>query len=278
MDRCNGSAERLIMRSFVKTALYLFFYCIDRCGKFFFSPKEISVLMYHSVEDGAWKLGVSKSEFIKQLAYLKEHYTLVPLADIVAFMKGEVGLPDKAVALTFDDGYADIYETVFPLVKESRIPITVFLTTDLEKKWGNLGRLTWGQVREMHESGLVNFEAHGHEHINLAEASHDSKRMTEELERCRNEIFQHIGYTPRYFAYPFGYKNDTVRAFIKTAGFEAAFSINEGFINRGGDLFSVKRTQVDRTMNFFLFRARLTGAIELNRKFVDFFRKIYGRK
>ncbi|MBI5913475.1 polysaccharide deacetylase family protein [Candidatus Azambacteria bacterium] len=266
------------MRSFVKTALYLFFYCLNHCAKLFFLRKEISVLMYHSVEDGAWKYGVGTEMFRRQLAYLRKKYHIVPLADIVAFMKGDIELPDKIVALTFDDGYADAHETVFPLIRGFSIPITVFLTTNLEKQWGGLERLTWEQVRTMHRSGLVRFEAHGHDHINLAEVSSDAGEMTKEIETCRDVIFQRLGYNVRYIAYAAGHKNDAVMAFVKKTGFEAAFSISEGLIKKGDDLFSVKRTQVDRTMSFFLFKARLTGAVDLNRKFVDFFRRAYGKK
>lgn len=266
------------MRSFIKTAVYAFFYCLNYYRKFFSSEKEILVLMYHSVENGSWKYGVGIEEFQKQLAYLKKKYHIVPLADIVAFIKGDSELPDKTVALTFDDGYTDAYETVFPLIRKLSIPITVFLTTNLGKKWGGLERLTWDQIQEMHQSGSVSFEAHGYDHTNLTSISDDSKKMGEEIETCWNDIFQHLGYRARYIAYAAGHKNDAVKAFVKSAGFEAAFSITEGLIKKDDDLFSVKRTQVDRTMSFFLFRARLTGAIELNRKFVDFFRKIYGRK
>ena len=139
-------------------------------------------------------------------------------------------------------------------------------------------RLTWEEVREMHKSDLVSFEAHGHDHINLAEASSDIGMLTRELGACRDAIFQNLGYKVRYIAYAAGHKNSAVMGFVKDVGFEAAFSISEGLIKKEGNPYAIKRTQVDRTMSFFLFRARLTGAVDLNRKFIDFFRNAYEKK
>ena len=242
--------------------------------------KEVVVLMYHSVEDTNWKYGVRKNDFARQIDLLARNYYVVPLGDIVAYIKGEIDLPDKTVAITFDDGYYDTYSEVFAIIKKYKIPITVFLTTDLEKKekLGNFKRPTWEQIREMHDSGLVKFEVHGRTHRNFTEISDNERDLKNEIVGCVEDVKNNIGYSPRYIAYPSGNKNMAVVGFVKKNGFEAGFSINEGLVKKGNDLYLIKRVQVDKTMSFLQFKMRLTGAVDLNRKFIDLIRKIYERQ
>lgn len=265
------------MRNFIKTNLYFLFYCLNYFIK---KSPEISVLMYHSIGNSEWKYNIKTSEFKNQIRYLKKYYNIVPLDGIVGYIRGEIDLPDKSIALTFDDGYKDTYEIVFPLIKENRIPISVFLTTNLEKneKLGNLERPTWQEIKEMHQSGLVKFEIHGRNHFNLIQISQDENSLRREIIGCADDIKSATGYQSNRIAYGSGYKNASVIDFLKKNNFSAGFSINEGLIKTGDDLFNIKRTQIDGTMGFLLFKMRLTGAIDLNRKFVDYISSlIYGK-
>lgn len=261
------------MRSLVKTALYFVFYLLNFFTK---KPPEVSVLMYHSIENSGWKYSVKKENFKKQVGYLARHYNIVPLERVVEYIKGKAILPDKSVAITFDDGYEGIYTEVFPAIKQKNVPITVFLTTNLEKKekLGNLERLTWPQIKEMHQSGLVKFEVHGREHLNLKQISQNGNLLRDEIIGSFEDIKSKIGYEPKYIAYPAGHRNRKVIDFLKKNNFQAGFSINEGLVKPGSDVYNIKRTQIDGTMNFYLFKMRLTGAVDLNRKFVDYLRRL----
>lgn len=269
------------MRNFFKTVAYSIFYILDA----FFSVwrkgrGNVSVLMYHSVEKSDWKYSVSPPLFEQQMEYLAKNFSIVPLADVVSYAKGEKKLSGESVAITIDDGYEDTYTTVFPVIKKLKIPVTVFLTTNLgtSSKLGNLPRVNWAQVAEMGKSGLVSFEVHGHTHANLATLSANEQSLKEEVIQCADEIEKHVGKRPMTIAYASGHKNPKVIEFLKKNGFVAGFTINEGFISPGDDLFRLNRTQIDGTMNFTLFKMRLTGAVELNRRFVDMIRKLYGKR
>ena len=77
--------------------------------------------MYHYVQDrdktnypglkGLWL-----DEFRGQLDYIKRHYTVVTADDLIAAIKDKAKLPENAALLTFDDGYADHYRNVFPVL------------------------------------------------------------------------------------------------------------------------------------------------------------------
>lgn len=267
------------MRSFVKTLLYLLAYVLDmglRCVGIK-KDAEVSILMYHSVEESNWKFSVTPTLFEKQMHYLVRRYTVVSLSDMVLYAEGKKDLRRGSVAITIDDGYEDTYTTVFPVMKKLNLPFTVFLTTDLKPsaKLGNFPRITWDQIVEMYRSGIVTFEVHGHMHKNLSEISHDESSLMTEIISGRTLLEEKLQYRSDYIAYASGHKNELVIEFLKRNGFRAGFTINEGFIRRGDNPFLLRRTQVDGTMNFLLFKLRLTGAVELNRMFVDGIRTSY---
>jgi len=263
------------MKNLLKTFLYLLAYIGTRCFGICKANPEVAVLMYHSIDDSGWKLSVSEEVFRKQLEYLKENYNIVKLEEIVLYAASNTVFSGNTVALTFDDGYKNMYTTVFPLIKTMKIPITIFLTTNLERKekLGGMERLSWQEVREMHESGLVHFEVHGHNHLNLKEIGHNKREISEEIDFCHQQIVEYINYRPSYIAYAFGHKDKNVIDYVRESGFIAGFTINEGLIKPGDNLFTLKRVQVDRTMNFNLFKMRLTSAVILHRKIVDSLRK-----
>lgn len=95
--------------------------------------KKVAVLMYHEVLDDdeaidAWTV-VKKSDFIKQINYLQNHFKIVSLDDALEIIGNNT--PDENLAvITFDDGYKGNYKVVLPIIKSMGIPITVFIATD----------------------------------------------------------------------------------------------------------------------------------------------------
>src|SRR5215475_8399105 len=80
------------------------------------------VLCYHDVqEDVRTKpdpYSVDTAELVSQFSWLKENgYRVVSFDDVLAAHDGRRPLPDKAVLLTFDDGYRSVYTRVFPLLR-----------------------------------------------------------------------------------------------------------------------------------------------------------------
>lgn len=235
---------------------------------------DAAVLMYHAVDTSGWRLSVTPQEFAWQMKYLKRHRIVVPLADVVAHAKGEKRLPERSVAVTFDDGYADLVSTVLPVITRYRIPITIFLTTDLTEQTNSkaLPRISWDEVRLLRASGWVTIESHGKTHPHLPSLSPDEVRT--QLVDARTDIERETGVAPSYFAYPFGDRSPEVEAAVLAAGYEAAFSITEGFVQKGSELLHLPRIQVDTTMTHLLYRLRLTPALSQNRRIVDALRRV----
>src|SRR3954452_13037923 len=82
------------------------------------------VLLYHRVETLAadpWQLAVTPGRFARQIALLRHRRRVVPLS----WLAGELAagrLPRRAAALTFDDGYGDVFRNALPILKAEQCP------------------------------------------------------------------------------------------------------------------------------------------------------------
>jgi len=111
------------------------------------------VLLYHRIEDasGILDLSVQPALFDAQLAWLRHKCNVVPLEALLE--RPMEALPERAVALTFDDGYGDNLTTVAPLLRKYQLPATFFLTT----RWLNEAGEYWWDLLE--RAGLAESEA-----------------------------------------------------------------------------------------------------------------------
>jgi peptidoglycan/xylan/chitin deacetylase (PgdA/CDA1 family) len=94
------------------------------------SAPHLLVLGWHNVVP-SWRFTGNRALFLRgfasQVATLHRAANVVPLEDaLVRLSRGEP-LPPRAVALTFDDGYADVVDVVAPLLLRRRLPATFFL-------------------------------------------------------------------------------------------------------------------------------------------------------
>lgn len=92
---------------------------------------KVLTLLYHRVNEldrDINLLAVSTDNFYAQMSWLKENY------QIVRFEEDWNQLHEDAVCITFDDGYADNFTKALPILKELKIPATVFMCT------GNIGK------------------------------------------------------------------------------------------------------------------------------------------
>ncbi len=105
------------------------------------------ILLYHRIatpQRDPQLLCVSPERFRQHLEVLRRNYRIVPLNDILlATARANGRIP---VAITFDDGYADVVHTALPLLKAYDAAATAFVTTDRlgstrETWWDDLERI-----------------------------------------------------------------------------------------------------------------------------------------
>jgi peptidoglycan/xylan/chitin deacetylase (PgdA/CDA1 family) len=132
-----------IMRSFAKRAL-IKTGLLELAAKF--RSRGAAILMYHSVKEDPRDQEIfmggiahSRDVFSRQMALLARRYRPVGLDQVARFVRGESGLPQRAVVITFDDGYADNYEIAAPILNKIGVPATFYVTVECVEE----GRLPW---------------------------------------------------------------------------------------------------------------------------------------
>ena len=99
------------------------------------NARKVTILMYHgitAIQDPVANFDgkhIEVAKFERQLEYLLKHYSIISMDDFLAVRKGEKKIPRNSVLLTFDDGYANCYMHLFPLLKKYKVPAAIFLPT-----------------------------------------------------------------------------------------------------------------------------------------------------
>lgn len=158
---------------------------------------RVPVMMYHGVSDASWGndvLFVPTSRMESQLAYLLEQgYQPIWFEDLE-----HIDEYDKPIILTFDDGYADNYTNLFPLLVKYQVKATIFVVTDWN--WGLY--LNDDMIREMVDSGLVSVQSHTRSHRRLSDL--DTARQIEQMVTSKLAIARRTGRVPFVLCYPEG--------------------------------------------------------------------------
>ena len=219
-------------------------------------------MIYHQVGSGrSHEMNITVNAFRRQLDWLQAHGEIVHLEEAVT-RRGDPG-SHRLFALTFDDGYADVFTHAFPILNQRQIPFTLYLTSGPIAKPAEFpewpGRpLSWGQVRSMIESALVTVGAHTHTHADLRHIPEHA--IVEELDRSNALIAEQTGIYPAHFTYPKGWwapgAHQAVRARYRTATVGSG-----GAITTMSDLHALHRIPVQRSDVGPLFGIKLrTGA------------------
>ena len=208
---------------------------------------RVPTLMYHYVSwlpatdpnmDLRKDLTVSPVDFEAMLKFLKDNgYTTITSRDLWWSLDQTAALPAKPVMLTFDDGYADAYSVVLPLLKAYGMTGTFFVTVNLVDRAGYISR---AQVRALADAGM-DVEAHAMDHIPmLGTFAGQNYQMC----RARDFLSAWTGTDVRHFAYPSGDYNDTSFVSLQQCGYLSAYKKSGGSIQSTNGWFVLQRARV----------------------------------
>ncbi len=236
------------------------------------SPQKVklAILMYHGfTKDGTESTYViNMSEFEKDIIYLKENgFTFVTPEDISDFVMYGKALSEKCVMITFDDGYLNNYTFAYPILKKYGAkavisPITALcdyhsLNPDNHTEYAHI---TWNQVKEMSQSGLVDFQNHSYNLHSFSEKRKGSaknenesseeyrKLFFEDLKKAHDAIKLATGKAPFVYVYPFGQKSKEMTSVLKCSGYTMSLGCESGYNFLSGDkneLWNMKRFNRD---------------------------------
>ena len=192
-----------------------------------YASPGVPVLNYHQVEEkNGNPLTLWPDQFEAQMAYLAdEGYTTITIDEMMDALENGTSLPEKPVIITFDDGYADNYEYAYPILKKYGFKATIFLIYDFTNTYPNY--LTWEQINEMKDSGLIHFESHTMTHANLAELT-SADDLRHEIADSHDLLSEKIGYDMHYIAYPGGRVNPEIEEMTRAAGYRGMLAVHYG--------------------------------------------------
>jgi len=222
---------------------------------------RVPVLMYHYVSElppdadrYRVDLTVLPENFKAQLQYLADAgYHAITLADVYLHFAQGVPLPEKPVVLTFDDGYRDAYEVVFPMLLDYGFTGTFFVLAT-PTHFESPGYMTWAQMEEMSDAGME-IQAHGRDHVDLRGRSYDY--LVYQILGIQEAIEAHTGRLPRFFCYPSGKRDANVIAVLKSAGYWGAVTTEGGQAHTRENLFEMPRIRIRGTDTLADFVERL---------------------
>lgn len=214
---------------------------------------EIPILMYHGVTDDTWgaeELFVSPEDMEAQIVWLLENgYDLITFEDW-----SHLEDFDKPIMLTYDDGYADNFTDLFPILEKHQAKVTVFLITSSVNK--DPRTLNTEQIRQMQESGLVSFQSHTFGHPHLSQC--DTQTLHNEMTWSKLHIARITGYEPFVLCYPYGDRSDEART-LAMEHYRFALAMNGGLCTTGDDVSQIPRYYVSRFSSMGEFKSMARG-------------------
>lgn len=201
--------------------------------------------MYHNTSNEPLSgMNISSQKLEKQIYYLiNKGYTFLKISELTHFNKKA-----KHVVLTFDDGFVGNYTYLFDLLKRYNVSATIYLTPKIK----NIVSLSSNQIKEMQESGLVEFGAHTMTHVNLEKV--DDKIAQKEIVQSKKAVEKLTGVTCFSFAYPYGRYNDHHIEMVKNAGFTTAVTTKKAILAfDNANAYTLPRLSINGCVNMIHF-------------------------
>ena len=204
---------------------------------------KIPILIYHSVrehiygEDSMLKYyTVSPEAFTAQMQYLKDNnYSVLSLDFIADALEENIPIPEKSVAITFDDGWKNQYVNAYPILRRFGYTATFFIITNTIDK---SHFFSWDQIKLMNNNGMT-IGSHTRFHPFLPEITNPDE-LKKELTISKKTLEDKLGHVVDIFAYPYGHYNDAVVSAVKSVGYRLARSTYKGIYHTKSDLFTMK--------------------------------------
>lgn len=256
------------------------------------------VLGYHDVEDEAGDeryLSVKTSALNDQIAWLYDNgYQAVSVQQILEAHHGGKPLPNKAVLLSFDDGYRSFYTRVYPLLKAYNwpalwAPVGAWLDAPASQPidFGGLSTerrrfADWEVVRALKDSPLVEIGAHtwdshygsqanpqGSQLPAVANRLYDAKtgtyesdadfeaRVEADIKKITEKITEVTGKPPVAWVWPYGAASGTSLRIAQQYGYKMAFILQTGLANVQ-ELSSIPRLLISGNPSIDTFARQVT--------------------
>ncbi|HVJ34480.1 MAG TPA: polysaccharide deacetylase family protein [Terriglobia bacterium] len=220
----------------------------------------VPILLYHRLgkaDEGL--MTVTAALFAEQMRFLQARgYHVITMGELVSALarKGQP-LPERSVVITADDGNASIFTEMFPIIKENKLHVTLFIYPSAISNASYA--LTWEQLQEMQSSGLIDVQSHSYWHpdfhvekARLAPAEY-RRFVADQFTRSKEVLERKLGRAVTMLAWPFGIHDEDLMQAALAAGYGAAVTIERRPVTRKENIMTLPRyivTQQDSVTTF----------------------------
>jgi peptidoglycan/xylan/chitin deacetylase (PgdA/CDA1 family) len=223
---------------------------------------KVPILTYHYIRinpDSRDRLGfalsVTPADFAAQMDWLASNgFHPVTPSDLYAYLNGSRGLPSRPVILSFDDGYADFYTTVLPILRAHDFTAVAYIVSGFV---GQSGYMSAAQIVELDRRG-IEIGSHTVHHANLAKSAPGN--VNYEVVASKQALEQLLGHPVNSFCYPSGQYNGSVAAAVQAAGYSNATTTAFGFVHYMSDRYRWSRLRISGGEALADFATALLGA------------------
>lgn len=261
--------KKPISRKIASLVLKTLAYFQSREFRHFDRKGRACILCYHSISKDNDIFSVKPQEFEKQIKFISRSKNVLPVRKIYNLKKDK---SRDCVAITFDDGYEDIYKNVLPILKKYGIKATVFVVgsrnlADRVELGNDKKLLTLDQIRDLTKEGWeIGFHSKAHKDLTKL----DEAKLKDEIIDGKKNLEKKLGFKLNYFAYPKGKYSSKIIKVVKQAGFEAAFTINGGPIRIDESCsYKISRVVINRFQNFEEFKTLLSNPGLYSNAFIE---------
>lgn len=238
------------------------------------SKIQIPILMYHAIDPTGNKndtLWVTTSQFDLQMKALKNagYNTITPFELYDYYYKG-ISLPSNPILITFDDGYEN-NKYAYPILKKYGQKATIFgIISRIEHEGANsypteIQKLSWEDYYEMRD--VFTLQSHTWDSHKQATSPNGKQRgiisdrikikgdweseeqainrITNDLTKAQDEIYQNMGYKSVMIAYPFGQYSDITLQAADSIGIGLGVTIKSGKNGIYSEKYELTRIKVD---------------------------------
>lgn len=201
----------------------------------------VPILLYHSVttiDSADTRYTVSATDFKDQMEQLKYWgYSTITIKQLVDHIHKGSTLPPRPIVISFDDGYLNVIENVFPIMERYGFTGTVYIVANRLNADGFL------QVEELQKLLDYGWEVGSHS-MTHAELTQNHAQVRTEILQSRLDLEDALGIKVFSFAYPFGAIDSYISSKVLDYGYWAAVGVGNLTGHSYGTVYNLSRREV----------------------------------
>ena len=228
----------------------------------------VPILLYHCIEENFTEdisnVAITKDTFTIHMQTLKDAgYTPISFDEYYQFVEHGKPLPQKPIMITFDDGYLSNYLVAYPILKDLGFKATIFIVASSVGKSNtadiNYPHFTWGQAKEMVQSGVIEIGSHTFFHRDMRAYSKD--KIQTDLRLSKYLIDDNLNINCDLLAYPYGYYTPEIQELATKAGYKMQCIVGDV----GANTLASPMNQLKRlTISGYYSAEKLLEVIDVN--------------